>query len=301
MNALELRIWDVNHGDSLTFRTPIDKFVMIDCAKNPRTGFSPVVGTRNWIDKISPGVKLDYLIISHPHHDHISDIEALIKDLYPKVLLRPKNITRSLLEKTGETSNASTIYDDFQKAFTGDVKWDENPCNENYNGGVKIRSYSLVAADPSIGHANLNDYSFVTFLVCDEFCFAYGADLSSGGWDKLIDQEEKKNESEFLNLLTRTNFFEVSHHGREDGFCPRVFEYMKNLSIAIISDKEVGDTSITGKYRDFRHGFKVVNHNLSDLIDDRQVLTTRKDGRIKIIVDPNGNEKIKISCLKINI
>jgi hypothetical protein len=58
MNALELRIWDVNHGDSLTFKTPLDKFFMIDCARNPRTGFSPVVGTRKWIHKISPDVKL---------------------------------------------------------------------------------------------------------------------------------------------------------------------------------------------------------------------------------------------------
>ena len=68
--SLDIRIWDVNHGNSASIKLPNGKVMMIDCVRNPKTDFSPITLTKNmWNCK-----SLDYLIVSHPHMDHISDI-----------------------------------------------------------------------------------------------------------------------------------------------------------------------------------------------------------------------------------
>src|SRR5712664_1018234 len=81
--SLEVYVWDVEHGNSMTLKTPDGKIVMIDCGMNDRTDFSPSTFVRNvW------GVRqLDYLIVSHPHFDHIRDISN-VRELEPRVLKR---------------------------------------------------------------------------------------------------------------------------------------------------------------------------------------------------------------------
>ncbi|MCY4491922.1 MAG: hypothetical protein OXC46_10775 [Thaumarchaeota archaeon] len=95
------------------------------------------------------------------------------------------------------------------------------------------------------------------------FTFAYAGDITSNGWDDLIRQEGTK----FTSMLEKTNFFQVSHHGREEGFNPIIFDYMTNLKMAFVSDKQPQSTSITGKYSQYCKGWKV-----TDELSNRKVL-----------------------------
>lgn len=270
LRPLEILIWDVNHGNSTSICLPNGKTIMLDCAANPVTGFSPIWRTRErWKG-------LDYLIISHPHMDHISDIMN-IEHLKPHILQRPRiNHQRLLEDKEDVYKDIIDYYIDFESGYNQPIPDHQNPSSTNWSGDVKIETFSLNGEQ-----SDLNDYSIVTFLSYGGFTFAYAGDLTSNGWERLIEQEGVK----FTNLLKRTNFFEVSHHGRKEGYNPIIFDYMTDMKLGFVSDKHEQTTSVTSSYSQFCKGWRVNNEVTGEHMDERKVLTTRADGRIKITVD----------------
>src|SRR5208337_929031 len=70
ISSARIIVWDVGHGSSMSIKTPSGKTAMIDLGANVETEFSPIKFTKN----IWGITRLDYLIISHPHVDHIRDI-----------------------------------------------------------------------------------------------------------------------------------------------------------------------------------------------------------------------------------
>ena len=263
---LDMRIWNVNHGNSMSIKLPNGNVMMIDCASNPITDFSPLHHTKKlWKN-------LDYMIISHPHMDHIRDI-VNIDSFKPTTLLRPK-IDHAVLRNEKFSSNLDIInaYIDFEKRYTEPVT-PPNPPTKEWRGDIEIVNYSLNG-----DHGDLNDYSFVTFISYGSFHFATGGDLSSSGWDRLIEQEGKP----FLHRLSKVNFFHASHHGRKEGFNSDVLGNM-NPDLVFISDKRIQDTSVTDRYGSYCQGWNVTNEDTGHK-NTRKVLTTRKDGRIRIEV-----------------
>ena len=102
----ELYVWDVGDGAAIYVKTPNGKNVVIDCGASD--DFSPTEYLKN-----SLGVtQIDYLIISHPHKDHIKDFEN-IEDHYGykengelryhiTTLNRNKGITREIMIESNE-------------------------------------------------------------------------------------------------------------------------------------------------------------------------------------------------------
>jgi competence protein ComEC len=269
---LEILIWDVNHGNSTSVKLPNGNTIMFDCAANPITDFSPIRQTKDhW-------GYLDLLVVSHPHLDHISDIMN-IDYLKPSLLLRPKVSHTQLRDgKYGSSEDIIEKYIDFEINYNEKPSWANNP-NYNWGGDVEINHFGLYGYQE-----DMNDYSLVSFLTYGGFTFAYAGDLTSEGWEHLIEQEGSK----FTNLLQKTNFFEVSHHGRREGFNSIIFEYMKNLKMAFISDKYLQTTSVTGSYSQYCNGWQIIDE-ITKESDNRKVLTTRNDGRIKINVKQFGD------------
>ena len=275
--VLKIIIWDVEHGTAISVRLPNGKVLMLDCATNDYTGFSPIQVTK---DKWK---RLDLLIMSHPHLDHISDIHNIDRH-NPPLFLAPYVDPKQLLE--GKNDEIKDIFDKYMDLLN-DVQYD---INVNYKfsklsrdvstllirrekwGGVDITWFGLNGYQE-----NINDYSLVTFLTYGSFTFAYAGDLSSNGWESLIRQEGAK----FTRMLKKTNFFVVAHHGRKEGYNPLIFDSMQDLKMAFISDKNLQRTSVTDRYSKHCKGWKVINEN-SNYKEYRYVLTTRKDGRIII-------------------
>lgn len=270
--TLEIIIWDVNHGNSTSMKMPNNKTMMLDCAANPLTEFSPILQTRRrW-------GYLDLLIISHPHLDHISDIFH-IDYLKPQLLLYPKIPHYRLRDgKYGEAAEIIDKYIDFINGYRDIPPSDIG--QGSFGGEATIHYFGLDGEQE-----DFNDYSLVSFVTYGGFTFCYAGDLSTKGWEALINQEGYS----FTNMLRKTNFFEVSHHGRQEGFNPIIFDYMKDLKMAFVSDKQYQNTSITGTYSQYCQGWQIINENTNEVINNRKVLTTRSDGRIKIRVDMNGN------------
>src|SRR5438270_9584490 len=84
--------YDVQHRSASYLKTPNNKHIMIDLGtgsiKDSNETFSPLTRLKDYW-----GVEqLDQVIITHPHRDHIDDIENF-DALSPRLLLRPTHLT----------------------------------------------------------------------------------------------------------------------------------------------------------------------------------------------------------------
>ena len=90
MNSqVELIFWDVQHGHAIYIKSPNNRHIVIDLGtgqySNKNLTFSPLKHLR-----CNYGVtQLDYVIITHPHLDHIDDI-LQFDSFNPHILWRPK-------------------------------------------------------------------------------------------------------------------------------------------------------------------------------------------------------------------
>ena len=72
----------------------------------------------------------------------------------------------------------------------------------------------------------------VTFIHGPRFDVVIPGDLEVAGWRKLLENEA------FKSHLGRTGIFIASHHGRESGYCPEVFDYCKP-EVVVFSDSSI--------------------------------------------------------------
>jgi hypothetical protein len=126
-----------------------------------------------------------------------------------------------------------------------------------------------------------NDLSLVVFIKYGSFSILFPGDLEKGGWRALLQRLD------FRQALTTVNVLVASHHGRENGFCPEVFDYCKPQAI-VISDKSIEhDTQLT--HPDYRAVVPDLGVMVRTTGKRRHVLTTRSDGWIQLDVGENGS------------
>ena len=259
--CLEIVVWDVEHGNATSVRLPNGNVIMLDCGSNPKTGFSPVLATlRLW-------GRIDALFVSHPHMDHIGDICSMGYRL-PQYLVSPPVPAYRVLEgKHGDDLRTSACYTAFK------AKYRPIPfIPQEFFGNVSVSCFSLNGP-----HRDMNAYSIVTFLQYGAFTFLYAGDLPTSHWPKLAQAHGRR----LVDLLAATNFFEVSHHGRSEGYSADVVSTMDDPRLAFVSDKEEQGTSVTGRYDHYFKGWPAYNE-ATGRQEYRKVLTTRNDGRISL-------------------
>ena len=262
--TLEIYVWDVEHGNCLTLKTHDGRVAMIDFGMNTSTDFSPA----QFVARVWGVERLDYLIVSHPHLDHIRDI-ANVKKLTPRVLHRRHIATDRLV--TGEYAEYESLireYVEFEESYRHPLTIDDNPANW---------SIEFANFDVCKDGENVNDLGVATFVSCGGFTLFHPGDVEKDGWDCLL---EKKD---FTNMLERTSFLMASHHGRESGFSTDIFRFC-TPKLTIVSDGRYGDTSATSRYSTTTEGWAVYDSGLTTY-ERRKVVTTRNDGRIRIRVD----------------
>ena len=272
---LKIIIWDVQHGNAIYMKTPNGTHICFDIGSGSFGSgqtFSPLAYLkREWNVK-----KLDYLVISHPHADHISDIQTLFnKEMKPRVLARPKDLSEDFIRESNQNKFTEIIdlYLRLDEDYSSDVPWENNPRNPIKNGGVYIRNFSQRKA----GMDNINNYSFVSVISFGDQKIIIPGDIETVGWNALLEKEE------FLKAIENTTILIASHHGRESGFSKNIFEYFRP-DITIISDGKYNDTSATERYNYYSKGAKVKSRS-SEEEKTRYVLTTRNDYAIYIGIE----------------
>jgi competence protein ComEC len=241
-NLLKVYFLDVGQGDATLIETPDDHYILIDGG--------PDKSVLTELGEILPayGKKIDALILSHPHADHLSGFNYVL-DRYEveKIYL------------TGATHNTP----DFE-AFLEKIK-ENKVSTEILNSGDEV-CYLEICLDVlwpdegKISNYDLNDSSMIVNLNYGESDIVFLGDVSS-------DVQE--------NIINRFNFdaevIKASHHGSKTGTSKKILGKIVP-EIAVISAGE-------GNY--FNHPAKSVLELLSGQI----ILRTDKLGTINIKTD----------------
>lgn len=278
-SALEIVVWDVQHGNAIYMKTPNGTNIMFDIGmRSHRNGweFSPLKYLKyKWrVDR------LHYLVISHPHADHMNDISNMFDlNLRPEVLTRPEYIDSAKIEKGNQYKYSEIIkqYLYLDRTYINPVPEWQDPSNPNNNGGVSIGHFRQTEK----GTHNLNNYSIVSVIEYAKEKIVIPGDIESAGWEVLTGRRD------FLSAIEGTTIFVASHHGRKAGFYSKIFDYFIP-DVVIVSDGRYSDTSVTNRYGDYSQGVRVKRRNGNPTA--RYVLTTRKDKAIYIKINHFGKK-----------
>jgi len=205
------------------------------------------------------------LFVTNYDEDHISDLVAVRQNLYLEVLTRNASMSSAQIRSLKQPHVSPAMNELFSMidSYTGEVA-----PHQLEPGGLQV----WVFYNDYPAFTDTNNLSLLTFLDVGTVSFALGGDLERQGWLELL------RNSYVQELLSRTDVFVASHHGRESGYCAEVFNYCKPRLI-VMSDGPVNyDTQLMAStYAQHASGEWFMTSSGQEF---RKVVTTRKDGNI---------------------
>ena len=269
---LEIRIWDVQHGNAVYIKTPNGKHIVQDlgigCLKERLSTFSPL-----WYLKYRQSIaRLDQVIITHPHKDHIDDI-GYLDILSPKLLVTPAHLTDKEIRDANKSEDAGIInkYLEIKKTYNQSVPVSENSSLPENNGGVLIETFMPEACP----RTNINNHSIVTVITYSSKKIIIPGDNEPDSWKELL------SINKFIQAIKNADILVASHHGKDSGYCSELFEHF-TPKLVVVSDGRFCDTSAADRYSAVASGWKVHSRSSKDQI--RKCLSTRTDGVIVISI-----------------
>ncbi|MBZ9974200.1 MULTISPECIES: hypothetical protein [unclassified Mesorhizobium] len=264
---MDLKIFDVQHGACALLTCDDDTRMMIDCGQNAVTGWRPGSYLRHL------GISyLEMLAITNYDEDHVDGLPDLRKSVEIGWLWRNKKVSarqiRNLKSEDGMGPGIDELVYMIEREYSGSVP----------SPGPKFLDLRSTAFSNSTkDFDDENNLSMALHLSCHGVGIMFPGDLETTGWLALLRDEN------FRSALRNTHVLIASHHGRESGICPEIFDYCSPYFIVISDKGYMYDTQRTiPYYRTKARGAAFRDESF------RRVLTTRRDGRIGFTFSPRG-------------
>lgn len=232
--------------------------LLFDCGHGPAnrpSTYLPARGIRN----------IRRFFVTNYDEDHISDLPAVRRNLDVQSLTRNTSLSSEQIRslKAPPISPAMSELLGMVDTWTGVLSPEQiEPA------GLRVWFFH----NDYPGFTDTNNLSLLTFLDVGGVSFALGGDLERSGWLALL------QEPHVQGLLKRVNVFVASHHGRESGYCPEIFEYCKPRLVVMSDGPIQHDTQLMASIY-ARHASGEM-FNMPSGLERRKVVTTRKDGNI---------------------
>lgn len=277
-SQVEMVFWDVQHGHAAYIKTPNNRHVVIDLGTGDYSGknlsFSPLLHLRK-----NYGVtQIDYLVVTHPHLDHIDDILNI--DLFsPKVFHRPRQLTNEEVMKDVRQQDRAKFqkYCDLNTSYTGDLTGGVNdPDNADNYGGMKMSFFT-----PSTClHDNFNNHSIITVVEYADIKIVIPGDNEECSFTELMQRQS------FKTAVQNSHILLAPHHGRASGY-NNDFVTLVNPLLTVVSDGKLVDTSANNRYSQKSQGWTV--HKGNGTSETRKCLTTNSDGEVFVSFGPSSD------------
>lgn len=269
MTKMFIEIFNVELGQCAMIHCPNGQKVMVDTGHNTSKAWYPSEHFR--------GQPIERLIISNFDEDHVSDLEDVMKHCGVRMLYRNVSVNlahlASMKADGGMGPGISYLYRWMQHV--------EGPNGIRIQpadlGGVQISHYFNPYGNFIGQFADTNNLSFISFVSFAGFTILFPGDLEASGWKALLQTPVIQQELRKVTVLV------ASHHGRENGCCPEIFNYCTPQAV-IISDASVqyATQETTNWYAGRTSGCQ------TRAGASRKVFTTRNDGHIYLQADINS-------------
>ncbi|MBU0607831.1 MAG: MBL fold metallo-hydrolase [Armatimonadetes bacterium] len=262
-------VWDVSHGLAVYVNAPNGKHIVIDLGTGSHTSgkpFSPLLHLKS--GRGGEVKKLDYLVVTHPHADHLDDILNLDSAMEPKVFCRPNLAKGPILEGLDKDRKQKVgKYFEIDARYTSPIPAASALSDPANWGGLRIRTFGPKPETED----NINDHSIVTVFEYAQSKIVVPGDNEPPSW-KLL-----RAMGGFMDAVKNADILVAPHHGRESGWDAEMVGHI-NPRLTIISDK-AAETSAVDKYSGKSRGMTV--HKGGKAVE-RKCLTTRSDGWVKV-------------------
>jgi len=264
---MQIQVFDVEHGFCAYVIADNGNVMLIDCGHNSATGFLP---GRYLTAHSCTGV--ERFFVTNYDEDHLSGLPHLLTcsaQVPVRILNRNTSITgdqlRQLKGQAGPLGPGIAALLSMISTFTASVA--SPPTYPSTEFAVFWNEYPRFQ--------DTNNLSLVLFLHYPGISIVFPGDLERPGWQALLQN------SAFVSHLGRVNIFVASHHGRESGYLPQVFDIC-TPDVIVISDEAIQYQSQETSYAQHARGIK---WNVSGTC---RVLTTRGHGMLTITNRPGG-------------
>ncbi|MGX5851037.1 ComEC/Rec2 family competence protein [Mesorhizobium sp. PL10] len=264
---MDLRIFDVEHGQCSHIVTDSGRHVLIDAGHNSSTNWRPSAFLpRQGITRI------DKLIISNFDEDHASDLHNLVNAVGIGTLVKNPSVSAEQLRYVKDIGGIGRGIDALAKMMTRYTA----PAASNIDyGDVKVQHFwNRYPAE----FEDENNLSLVSIIESHGIRICFPGDMEVAGWEKLLEREA------FREAIGRVDILVASHHGRRNGCSDRLFDETGLYPhFVVISDsgREYASQETVNWYRQRCRGIELDGQQ-------RRVLTTRRDGRVRIQTGPGG-------------
>jgi beta-lactamase superfamily II metal-dependent hydrolase len=264
---MEITIFNVEHGFCGYLVADNRNVMLIDCGHNATTGFYPA----NYL-AARGCTGIERFFVTNYDEDHLSGLPMLLAmgaQIPIQILSRNPSITadqlRQLKSQSGPLGPGLTALLSMIARYTEDVT--APPLYPNIEYSLFWNRYPAFQ--------DTNNLSLVLFIHYPAISIVFTGDLEKPGWQALL------RDTAFRQHLAKVNIFVASHHGRESGYLPEVFQVC-TPDVIIISDEAVQYQTQQVPYSTHARGIRW------NQTDTRRVLSTRNDGMLTISSTQGG-------------
>lgn len=263
-------IFDVSHGSCNLITCPNGARILIDCGLRLDPPWFPSLALK--------GAQIDLLTLLNLDEDHVEDLECLCRDTQICSMFSNPTVTASALAVMKREHGMGAGVRHAHKILT---RFGPGLIGPMAHGGT-VRAwahFNRYGAE----FLDTNNLSLALFIRYGAFTILFAGDLEAAGWRSLL-----KN-PHFAADLESVTMFVTSHHGRQNGCCAEVFQFCKP-DVFVISDDEhlYASQDTTEWYRRRAHGIPVLRPWPYSSHQRRFVMTTRRDGHLRVAVQSDG-------------
>jgi len=259
---MEFTIFNVEHGFCGYLISDTNQVALLDCGHGKE-----FVPSRDLPKAGCNGIEKFFL--SNFDQDHVSDLPKLREKLPIQVFHRNRSIPDDKLKTI--KLDAGPLTPQMKEALKLNSDYIHEVSDPPDFGAVEFSTYRNKYPD----FEDTNNLSLVTVISYKGLSIIYPGDIEKNGWETLLENRSLRQDLEDVNI------FIASHHGRENGYNEKIFDFC-TPDICVISDKEKVHETQKDLYAKHANGVKWDNG------DTRYVLTTRSDGHLHISSQGSG-------------